>query len=106
MKRYEDSQRGDRLPVTPRDERVGSLLTRIWAAAYNLRRMGTDSIQPSRRPAVTKRDERVGSRLTRIGPASTLVREWALTPCSPVADYRLPTTDYLTARQPAARRRC
>ena len=101
MKRHDDApgwrQRSDRLPVTPRDERVGSLLTRIWAAAYNLWRMGTDSIQPSRRPAVTKRDERVGSRLTRIW-AGLYTRPRmgtdSIQPSRrlPTTDYRLPTT--------------
>ena len=102
MKRYEDSQRGDRLPVTPRDERVGSLLTRIWAAAYNLRRMGTDSIQPSRRPAVTKRDERVGSRLTRIWAGLYTRPRMGTDAMQP--SRRLPTTDYRLPNRATASR--
>ena len=66
MTRHDDSQRIDGLAVTQCDERVGSRLTRMRGGLYTRPRMGTDSIQPSRRLAVTKRDERVGSRLTRI----------------------------------------
>ena len=53
MKRHDDSQRIDGLAVTQRDERVGSRLTRIWAGLYTRPRMGTDSIQPSRRLPTT-----------------------------------------------------
>ena len=53
MKRHDDSQRSGRLAVTQRDERVGSRLTRIWAAAYTRPRMGTDSIQPDYRLPTT-----------------------------------------------------
>ena len=53
MKRHDDSQRIDGLAVTQRDERVGSRLTRIRAGLYTRPRMGTDSIQPSRRLPTT-----------------------------------------------------
>ena len=80
MTRHDDSQRIDGLAVT---QRGGSRLTRIWAVLSTRPRMGTDSIQPSRR----------------------LPPLYPTTP-PPVPDYppctRLPN---LTARQPAARRR-
>ena len=50
MTRHDDSQRGGRLAVT---QRGGSRLTRIWAGLYTRPRMGTDSIQPSRRLPTT-----------------------------------------------------
>ena len=50
MKRHDDSQRIDGLAVT---QRGGSRLTRIWAGLYTRPRMGTDSIQPSRRLPTT-----------------------------------------------------
>ena len=49
MEGHDDSQRSDGLAVTQRDERCGSRLTRIWAGLYTRPRMGTDSMQPSRR---------------------------------------------------------
>ena len=56
MEGHDDSQRSDGLAVTQRDERCercGSRLTRIWAGLYTRPRMGTDSIQPSRRLPTT-----------------------------------------------------
>ena len=50
MTRHDDSQRIDGLAVT---QRGGSRLTRIWAVLYTRPRMGTDSIQPSRRLPTT-----------------------------------------------------
>ena len=89
MKRHDDSQRSDGLAVT---QRGGSRLTRIRAGLYTRPRMGTDTIQPSRRLAVTKCDERVGSRLTRIWAGLYTRPRMGTDTIQP--SYRLPTTDY------------
>ena len=89
MTRHDDSQRIDGLAVT---QRGGSRLTRIWAGLYTRRRMGTDSIQPSRRLAVTQRDERVGSCLTRIWAGLYTRPRMGTDTIQP--SRRLPTTDY------------
>ena len=97
MTRHDDSQRIDGLAVTQRGQRGGSRLTRIRAGLYTRPRMGTDSIQPSRRLAVTQRG---GSRLTRIRAGFYTRPRMGTDTIQP--SYRLP----LAAQQPTSRRRC
>ena len=70
-----DSQRSGRLAVTQRDERVGSRLTRIRAGLYTRPRMGTDSIQPSRRLPTSRAASRApADRLAPVLSAALLIR--------------------------------
>ena len=74
MTRHDDSQRIDGLAVT---QRGGSRLTRIWAGLYTRPRMGTDSIQPSRRlPRAASRsaDHAAADRPAPVLSAAPLIR--------------------------------